>query len=72
MSDSTKNVTVKSGISFSALFFLVLFILKVLGVSSVATWSWWWITAPLWGPLALVIAIVIIVFLFSALISLIE
>lgn len=72
MSDSTKNVTVKSGISFSALFFLVLFILKVCGIGSVATWSWWWITAPLWGPLALVVAIVIIVFLFSALISLIE
>lgn len=72
MSDSTKNVTVKSGISFSALFFLVLFILKVCGIGSVATWSWWWITAPLWGPLALVVAIVIIVFLFSALISSIE
>lgn len=72
MSDSTKNVTVRGGISFSALFFLVLFILKVLGVSSVATWSWWWITAPLWGPAALIVAIVIIVFLFSMLISLIE
>ena len=23
-------------------------------------WSWWWVTAPLWGPIALVIVIVII------------
>lgn len=31
------------------LLFLVFFVLKV---TAVLTWSWWWVTAPLWGPLA--------------------
>ena len=22
------------------------------------TWSWWWVTAPLWGPVALLLAVV--------------
>ena len=22
-------------------------------------WSWWWVTAPLWGPVLLLIAVVI-------------
>lgn len=21
-------------------------------------WSWWWVTAPFWGPIALVLAVV--------------
>ena len=32
--------------------FLVLLILKLCGVTAVAGWSWWWITAPLWAPFA--------------------
>lgn len=31
------------------LLFLVFFVLKVTGFLA---WSWWWVTAPLWGPLA--------------------
>lgn len=32
----------------------ILFIgLKLLGY---ITWSWWWILAPIWGPLAIVLA----------------
>jgi hypothetical protein len=33
--------------------FLVLLPLKLSGVVS---WSWWWITCPLWGPLAVFLA----------------
>lgn len=32
------------------LLFLVFLVLKLIHV---ITWSWWWVTAPLWGPLAL-------------------
>ena len=32
--------------------FLIFFVLKLCGV---ITWSWWWVTAPLWGTLALFI-----------------
>ena len=37
--------------------FLVFLILKLTGTIS---WSWWWVTAPLWGGLALVLAIILI------------
>lgn len=39
---------------------IVFITLKLLGVSAVATWSWWWVLAPLWIPVALVFGILII------------
>lgn len=41
------------------LLFIIMFVMKVLGIGAVATWSWWWVTAPLWGPIALSLLIVI-------------
>lgn len=35
--------------------FLVFLTLKLAEVGVVAAWSWWWVTAPLWGPWAVVI-----------------
>lgn len=32
----------------------------ILKLCNVITWSWWWVTAPLWGPLAILLAILII------------
>jgi hypothetical protein len=43
-----------SGIGFGGALFLVFLVLKLLDK---ITWSWMWVTAPLWGPLALVAAI---------------
>ena len=37
-----------AGSGFTGLLFLVFLTLKLCGVID---WSWWWITAPLWGPL---------------------
>lgn len=52
---SDKNTTiVNGGTSFSGLLFLVFLVLKLVGVIK---WSWWWITAPLWIPVALVVVI---------------
>ena len=31
--------------------FIVFLILKLAGVGSVATWSWRWVTSPLWLPI---------------------
>ena len=28
--------------------FLILLFLKLAGIGVVATWSWWWVTSPLW------------------------
>ncbi len=37
----------------------LLFVLFVgLKLTEVIDWSWWWVTAPLWGGFALVVAIV--------------
>lgn len=47
------------------LLFIIMFVMKVLGVGAVATWSWWWVTAPLWGPIALCF-LIIIGFLFTS------
>lgn len=44
------------------LLFLVFLVLKLTGVIA---WSWWWVTAPLWGPVALV-AVILLVGVFVA------
>ena len=42
-------------------FFTVLFLIfLVLKLTNVIAWSWWWVTAPLWGPAVLVILGVVI------------
>jgi len=46
--------------------FVVLFLLKLIGV---ITWSWWWIiTAPLWLPIAVPIITIFLVILAAPLI----
>jgi hypothetical protein len=42
-----------SGIGLMGFIFLVFLVLKLAGIGSVAQWSWWWITAPLWLPTAI-------------------
>jgi small Trp-rich protein len=32
--------------------FLVFLALKLAGIGTVAQWSWWWVMAPVWFPLA--------------------
>ena len=40
----------KSGVAFTDLLGLLFVGLKLGGAIG---WSWWWVTAPFWGPLAL-------------------
>lgn len=55
MSDSS---TKSSGVSFFTLLGLLLIGLKL---GKVIAWPWWQVLLPLWGPLALVIVIIVIV-----------
>lgn len=32
---------------------IVFLVFLVLQLTDVINWSWWWVTAPLWGPIAL-------------------
>jgi len=40
-----------NGIGIGTLLFLIFLVLKL---TNFIQWSWWWITAPLWAPIALV------------------
>ena len=63
----SKNIT-SSGISFSTVLFLVFLVLKL---TNTITWSWWFVTMPLWvGPL-FIIGICFILFLFGVILSVI-
>lgn len=55
MSDS--NSGKKTTISVPVLVFIVFLTLKLAEIGVVATWSWWWVTAPLWGGLAIVLVV---------------
>lgn len=46
-----------SGIAFVVALFLVFLILKL---ASVISWSWWWVTAPIWMPFAIGMIMLII------------
>jgi hypothetical protein len=57
---STTKSNSGTGLSLSAVLFIVFLVLKLTGNID---WSWWWVTSPLWIPLALGLAIVGFVFL---------
>ena len=52
--------------------FLLFLVFLVLKLTKVITWSWWWVTAPLWIPVALLLAIVIIVLIVAGVAKLIN
>jgi hypothetical protein len=51
MSDKKTNT---NGIGIGMILFLIFMTLKLTGH---ITWSWWWVTAPLWIPVLAVITI---------------
>lgn len=63
----THTTTVVRGLGFFQVLFLVFLVLKLTGV---ITWSWWLVTMPLWGGLALIFGIILVVLIVVALISL--
>lgn len=54
MSDDKKS----GGINLMSGMFLLFLGLKL---GNVIDWSWWWVTAPLWGGLALFLLVLLIV-----------
>jgi hypothetical protein len=47
---TTPSTSVKAGGGLFGTVFLVLLVLKLVGVPPVAAWSWWRVTSPLWAP----------------------
>ena len=64
MSDESK--TVRVGPSFLSLLALLFIGLKLTGFID---WSWWWVTAPLWGGMALFLIFILGIFSTAALIA---
>jgi hypothetical protein len=46
------------GIGLGGAVFLIFLTLKLLGVEPVASWSWLWVTSPLWIGIAFWIALI--------------
>ena len=53
-----KKEYVYSGMTFGDLLLAAFIVLKLTGVID---WSWWWVLAPLWIPLALCAIMIIVV-----------
>ncbi len=53
MSDNKNS----GGIGFFGLMFLIFMTLKL---TKVIDWSWWWVTAPLWGGFAILIIVLLV------------
>jgi len=60
MADNNKTT---GGMGLGTLLFLIFLVMKLAGIGSVANWSWWWVTAPLWIPAAIVIGLTLLVVL---------
>jgi len=48
-----------NGLSFLSVLFLILLVLKL---TKIITWSWWWVTAPIWGGFLLAIVLMFILY----------
>jgi len=59
-----ENSSSSGGVGFFGLMFLIFMTLKL---TEVIDWSWWWVTAPLWGGFALIFFIIIIVAIIKSL-----
>ena len=60
MSNSNSTTT---GIGLPGLVFIVFLVLKL---TKVIDWSWWWVTAPLWGVIPIILIVVICQVIFLA------
>lgn len=54
----SKGSSSGGGIGITGLLGVVFVTLKLCGV---ITWSWWWVTAPFWGGLALWFLLVVVI-----------
>ena len=60
MTSIAKDYDAGGGISFLGALFLLFLGLKLTGAID---WSWWWVTSPLWLPVAVVLVILVIMIL---------
>ena len=44
---------------------LIFVTLKLAGIGTVATWSWWLVTLPFYGPIAVALGLVLVAAIFA-------
>lgn len=52
------NTKSSEGVGFFGLLFITFLVLKL---TNVIDWSWWWVTAPLWGGFAIGVIIFVLI-----------
>jgi hypothetical protein len=60
---ATNNSTNTGGVGFLGLLTVLFIGLKL---TNYIDWSWWWVLAPIWGPVVVVLAIMLVVGIFVA------
>jgi phosphoglycerol transferase MdoB-like AlkP superfamily enzyme len=66
---SKQSESKSGGIGVLGLLGVAFVVLKLTGVID---WSWWWVTIPFWGGLALILGIAIICYVVAVAIELVE
>lgn len=56
--DKSTNISTNGGIGFLGALTILFIALKL---TNVIDWSWWWVLAPIWIPVAAVLGIIAIV-----------
>ena len=56
----------------SPIYMILFIVFLVLKLTNVINWSWWWVTAPLWIPVSIVLVLLIIAIVILGIIAIIE
>ena len=72
MSNKSRNTVLGTGLTFLQVLFLVFLVLKLTETTVVASWSWWLVTAPLWGGFALIFVVWVLFFIIVGLTALLN
>ena len=54
------NQGLSTGMGPFSLLGVAFIIMKLAGVGAVASWSWWWVTMPFWGPTVIILALILL------------
>ena len=53
----SKEKTTSGSIGLGTIVFLIFLVMKLGEIGQVAEWSWFWVTAPLWIPIAFLLSL---------------
>lgn len=59
----------ESSLNLGGFIFLLFLTLKLAEIGQVATWSWWWVTSPLWIPFAAILITMMVMAIISIITS---